>query len=143
MPTVSHLLNSKDCRVETIEPGVSVLDAANRMNNHHIGSLVVVAGGQPVGIVTERDILTRVVARERDPATTLVDEIMTERLIVCTPRTTSDEVRRVMHDRRIRHMPVIDEGRLVGMVSIGDLNRVERDQLSVTVQHLESYIRQG
>jgi len=143
MPTVSHLLRTKEARVETIEPGVSVLDAANRMNIHHIGSLVVVEGAEPVGIITERDILTRLVARQRDPSSTLVSEIMTERMIFCSPATTSDEVRRIMRDKRIRHMPVIDEGELVGMVSIGDLNQVEMADLSVTVQNLEAYIRQG
>lgn len=138
---VSEIVESKGARVVTTTPHATVLDAASLMNTHHIGALVVLDEGHVVGIITERDILTRVVARQRDPSTTSVGEVMTERVVVCEARTTLDEVRHVMRDRRIRHVPVVESGRLAGMISIGDVNLAENETLASTVRDLEAYIR--
>lgn len=143
MRTVEELLKSKGARVVTTTPHASVLDAASLMNVHRIGSLVVVDEGTVVGIITERDILTRVVARQRDPALTTVGEVMTERVVVCSRATTVDELRHVMRERRIRHVPVVEHGELVGMASIGDINMAENAVLSETIRDLEAYIRQA
>jgi len=110
------------------------------MNTHRIGSLAVVDDAQNlVGMFTERDILTRVVAAERSPSGTRVREVMTERLLTCTPQTNLDQLRHTMRSERIRHIPVIDEGRLAGMVSLGDLNTAEVKVLCQTIEYLEQY----
>ncbi len=140
MHLVMHVLREKSGAVHTISPDASVLEAAQSMNRHHIGSLVVMSGPVPVGIITERDIMTRVVAEERSPSSTTVGNVMTPRLITCSMATPLDDLRRLMRERRIRHVPVIEDGMPVGMVSIGDLNRAETQALSETVSYLEAYI---
>jgi CBS domain-containing protein len=141
--TVAELLRHKGTAVHTISPSASALDAAREMNARRIGSLVVVDGGEVVGIVTERDLLTRVLAQERSAGVTPVAEIMTTSVLTCTPETPIDEVRLLMRSRRIRHVPVIDGRRLAGMVSIGDLNFAETQTLSETIKYLEAYISSG
>jgi CBS domain-containing protein len=142
MYAVCEVLRSKGAQVRTIEPGRSVLDAAREMNTHRIGSLVVVSDGRIAGIITERDLLTRIVAAERPPAITPVRDVMTTQVLVCDPSTSLDELRSTMRERRIRHVPVVDRGRLAGMVSIGDLNTAETQGLSQTIGFLEAYITQ-
>lgn len=155
MHTVRELLRAKGSQsVCRVVPDTTVLKAAAKMNEHRIGSLMVMVPvlidsdrkaqiADMVGIVTERDILTRVVAAQRDPATTTVGEIMTRRVLTCTPDTPIDEARRVMREERVRHLPVIDQAELVGMLSIGDLNIAEHATLSETIRYLEAYIAQG
>lgn len=139
MTSVAHILESKGRQVVTIEPGATVLAAARLMNLHRIGSLVVVEDDRPVGIFTERDVLVRVVAAERDPAQTRIGEVMTERVLTCSPETSLDALRHTMRTERIRHVPVVENGRLRGMVSLGDLNTAEVQVLSETIQYLEAY----
>jgi CBS domain-containing protein len=143
MPTIADLLQGKGTAVHTIHPSERVLDAARRMNERRVGSLIVVDEHVPdhvVGIITERDILTRVVAAEKAPATTAVADVMTGRVLTCTGATDIEEVRTVMREKRIRHLPVVNEhGRLCGMVSIGDLNQAHVRVLAETVQYLEMY----
>lgn len=140
MSTVAHVLASKGCAVQTISPDATVLDAARRMNEHRIGSLVVVDdSGKPVGIFTERDILTRIVAAEKSPSATRIREVMSDRLLTCSPETDVDQLRHTMRTRRLRHIPVIESGRLAGMVSLGDLNTAEVKVLCQTIEYLEQY----
>ena len=123
MTRVQDLLDRKGSDVWTVHPGATVLDAAQLMNRHRVGALVVVEHGRVAGIVTERDVLLRVVAGRRDPDTTRVAEVMTAEVVCCSPETTVEEARGAMRDRRIRHLPVAGaDGRLLGLVSIGDLN---------------------
>lgn len=138
--TVRDVLRHKGTQVHTVAPGASALDAAALMNRQRIGSLVVVDDGTVIGIVTERDILTRVVAAERGPSVTPVVEIMTSPILTCTPATTLNEVRATMREHRVRHVPVMDADQLVGMVSIGDVTFAERETLSETIHYLEAYI---
>ncbi|MCA9293636.1 MAG: CBS domain-containing protein [Phycisphaerales bacterium] len=154
MPTVERLLGDKGARVITIEPSATVLDAAKLMNEHRIGSLVVInraatarsgKGGASeqevvVGMFTERDVLTRVVAAKQDPSATRVGDVMTTPVLTCGSRTTLEELRRVMREKRIRHMPVLnDESALCGMVSIGDLNTAKEAVMEETIRMLEIY----
>ncbi|MFT5423013.1 MAG: CBS domain-containing protein [Phycisphaerales bacterium] len=143
MPKVSSLIEGKGSSVETISAAATVLDAAELMNSRKIGSLVVVEGDAVRGILTERDILTRVVASARDPKATSVGEVMTPEPLTCRPDTPLDEVRQVMRDKRIRHLPVVDNARLVGMVSIGDLNMAKSELLEQTIHHMEVYMHGG
>jgi CBS domain-containing protein len=142
MALVRELLERKGVNVLTIGPSASVLQAALRMNEHRVGSLVVVEDGRVVGMFTERDVLQRVVAGRRDPEVTRVVEVMTAAVVCCTPETTVDEARGVMRDRRIRHLPVADaDGRLLGMISIGDLNAQLQAAQEQTVFLLTEYIQ--
>jgi CBS domain-containing protein len=141
MATAQDILAIKGAHVQSIGPDATVLDAALLMNEHRIGSLVVTDGGQLVGIFTERDILQRVVAQRRDPADTRVRDVMTGEVIYCRPHTPLDEARSVMMNRRIRHMPVLDEQwQLLGMISIGDLNAHQARDQEVTIHVLTEYI---
>lgn len=141
MSTVTEVLKQKGASVHTIRADRSALDAARAMNDHRIGSLVAVdETGAPVGIITERDILTRVVAAERSPSATSVASVMTTRMISCAPDTPLDELRALMRKERIRHVPVVNDQRLCGMVSIGDLNMVEVKVMHETIRYFEQYI---
>lgn len=143
MGTVQDILSRKPQTLLTVDTNDSVLEAAGVMNDHKIGSVVVMNAGRMAGILTERDILTRVVASQRDPAGTRVQEVMTREVLTCRPATKLNEARLVMRERRIRHLPVVDKDRVVGMISLGDLNDAEHDILVETIQTMESYIAGG
>ena len=142
MATVRDILTRKGPTVWTIHPEATVLDAAMLMNQHKVGSLVVLGDSQRiVGMFTERDVLVRVVAAQRDPAATRVAEVMTEEVACCLPETSIEEARGAMKNRRIRHLPVLDgEQQLLGMVSIGDLNAFDSHSHEVTIHLMEEYI---
>ena len=140
MPDAENLLSRKKEAVASLPPGATVLDAAKLMNERHIGSVVVVDRGRLVGIFTERDVLRRIVAATRDPARTKLEEVMTTQVACATPKTRLDEIRAVMREKRIRHMPVVDGGLVIGMVSIGDLNRAKHDVQERTIEYLERYM---
>ena len=146
MHTVSQVMARKQANgkaeVATITPDEPVLLAAKKMNDRRIGALVVCNDeGGVEGIITERDLLQRVVAAERCPKETTTREVMTSELLMCGLRTQLDEARELMRDQRIRHLPIVENGALIGMVSMGDLNAAESENLAETVSHLESYIR--
>jgi len=141
MATVRDLLVVKGPHVLSIGPEATVLDAALVMNEHKVGSLLVMSGGQLIGIITERDILQRVVVPRRDPGVTPVLDVMTTEVICCQPHTSLEEARGVLKNRRIRHLPVVDEGkRLCGLISIGDLNAHETHDHERTIHVLHEYI---
>ncbi len=141
MATIREILAKKGTQVFTIGKGATVLDAAVVMNEHRIGALVVIDEGRVVGMFTERDVLRRVVGERRDPAETLVADVMTLEVLCCTPETTLEEVRGVMKNRRIRHLPVVDGERcLQGLVSIGDLNAHEATSQEQTIHLLHEYL---
>jgi CBS domain-containing protein len=123
MDTIEDLLAAKPRRVIGTSAAASVRQATWLMNDHAIGSLLVIAGDRLEGIFTERDVLRRVVAEGRSPDATSVGEVMTRDVICCSPGDAVEEVADVMRSRRVRHVPVVDAGnRLVGLVSIGDVN---------------------
>jgi|SRR5439155_25645419 len=141
MATIKDILAIKGPMVRSVHPDTSVLDAALLMNEHKIGAALVIDNDCIVGMFTERDILRRIVAEERAPATTLVRDVMSTEVACCTPQTSVEEARAAMKNRRIRHLPVVDgEGRLLGMISIGDLNAYEAHDHELTIHILEEYI---
>jgi CBS domain-containing protein len=141
MATVRDILAVKGPHVLSIGPDATVLDAALLMNEHKVGSLLVKSAGRLIGIITERDLLQRVVAQRRDPAATSVAEVMTVEVACCRPETSIDEARGVMKNRRIRHLPVVDDNeQLLGVVSIGDLNAYLSHDQEVTIHVLHEYI---
>lgn len=137
---IRDILRRKGEDVYSVSPLAAVIDAVNAMNDHHVGSVLVCEGGEPVGVFSERDVLVRVVAADRDPRRTLVREVMTTRLYTATPDDTLFEVMRLMTDRRCRHVPVMEDGRLIGLVSIGDLTKATQHNLRQEVRELSSYI---
>ncbi len=143
MGTVQDILSHKPHTIHQVASTATVLDAARVMNDHKIGSVLVMYEGRMVGILTERDILTRVVAKQADPAATRVTEVMTRKVLTCRPNTRLNEARLVMRERRIRHLPVLEGERVAGMVSIGDLNHAEHGILVETIHHMEAYIAGG
>jgi CBS domain-containing protein len=145
-PIVNRLaviLEDKGGEVFAIDAGASVFEAVQQMVERNVGSLLVTEDGEITGIVTERDYLRRVALHGLDDRETRVREIMSSPLIVVTPETTVDECMALMTDRRIRHLPVVDEGRVVGVVSIGDLVKFKSQQQSFEIQYLTQYITTG
>ena len=144
MPTTQDLLARKGSHVLSICPSATVLEATRLMNQHKVGSLLVTDpadNDRMVGIFTERDVLRRVVAEQRDPAETPVGEVMSGQVICCRPQTDLEDAARIMRDRRIRHLPVCDDdGRLLGMISIGDLNAFDLSDKEMTIHFLSDYI---
>lgn len=138
---VRSVLAGKGRTVHTITPEATVFTAITVMNERRIGALVVLDGGAPLGIITERDVLVRLLAAELDPKTTRVSAVMTCDLITVTSDTGVGDAMRIMTDHRCRHLPVIDGGELCGMISIGDLtNWVVRDQQR-RIEDLFDFIR--
>ena len=158
MNCVADILADKGGKVFEIDASATVLDAVKRMVEANVGSLLVTDSGNIAGIVTERDYLRRVTLEGRDENAARVREIMTSPLVYVTPDTTIDECMAVMTDRRIRHVPVIDEadvdeaavqaetggplsvGDVVGVVSIGDVVKFQSKQQSFEIKYLTDYI---
>lgn len=143
MSKVSDILGDKGSSVLSIEAGSSVFEAVQEMVEANVGSLLVTDRGDIVGIVTERDYLRRVTLEGRTDRDTAVGEIMTAPLVVVTPETDIDECMAIMTDRRIRHLPVVRDGDVVGVVSIGDLVKFRSKQQSFEIQYLTDYITAG
>lgn len=137
---VSDVIGGKRRDVLTIESDASVYDAVKRMVERNVGSLLVTVDGRIEGIVTERDYLRRVTLEGRNDRETPVAEIMSSSLIVVTLETSVDECMSVMTDHRIRHVPVVDDGEIVAVVSIGDVVKFKSSQQSYQIQYLTDYI---
>ena len=143
MSTVSEILGDKGRDVLKIDVGGSVFEAVEQMVAANVGSLLVTDGGNIVGIVTERDYLRRVTLKGRTDRDTAVGEIMTSPLVVVNPDTSIDECMAVMTDRRIRHVPVVENGEVIGVVSIGDVVKFKSKQQSFEIRYLTDYITAG
>ena len=143
MNRLSEILDEKGRDVLRIEAGTSVFEAVKRMVEANVGSLLVTEGGEVAGIVTERDYLRRAALEERNDKETTVREIMSAPLVVATPDTSIDECMALMTDRRIRHVPVVDAGEVVGVVSIGDIVKFKSKLQSFEIQYLTDYISSG
>jgi CBS domain-containing protein len=141
MATVRDILQVKGSRVLCVAPEATALQAAVLMNEHKVGSLMVMSGEQVIGIISERDILTRIVVPRLDAGETAVDAVMTTEVACCQLHTTLEEARGVLKNRRIRHLPVMDEDmRLCGLISIGDLNAYDAHDHEFTIHVLQEYI---
>jgi IMP dehydrogenase len=144
MPTAAHIIAGRSRDVARISEDDTVVTAAMLMSQSRIGSLVVTRGADKVvGIFTERDVLNRVVAVRRDPEQTLIGDVMTTPVACCQPSTRLSEVSSVMSAKRIRHMPVVEGGKLVGMISSGDLLALENSEQQQTIEYLHEYLIEG
>ena len=140
MATLRDILARKGHDVISVRPTDSVLDAANLMNDRGIGGLLVLEGGEPVGIFTERDVLRRVVAQGRNPAATSVAEVMSTPVTTCEPELSIEDGAALMTERRIRHLPVREAGRLTGVVTIGDLMAYQVSEQRATIAQMTNYL---
>jgi CBS domain-containing protein len=141
MPTAYDILANKGDEVYATHPGASVLDAVQKMNQHHLGALVVMEDDHVVGMFTERDVLRRIVGDGRDPESVKVSDVMTRDVICCEPQTDLEDVSSIMQQRRIRHLPICDgDGHLHGLISIGDVNALYASQRDAQITFLNDYV---
>ena len=138
--TIATILATKGDKVFTVRPEQSVREALRLLAEHNVGALVAVDDGlRPVGILSERDVVRRA-ARDEAVFTRTVGELMTRDVILGTPQDDLASVGRTMVQKRIRHLPVIEAGRLVGIVSIGDVVKAQRDQFAGEVDTLQTLV---
>jgi len=141
---IADLLRHKGSEVASVAPDRSVAGLLEDLARHNIGAVVVLDdAGALVGIVSERDVVRRLHERGTDLLTAPVSDIMTTQVVTCGPDENLDSLAAIMTERRIRHMPVVEDGTLVGIVSIGDVVKSRIQQLESDREQLESYIAQG
>jgi CBS domain-containing protein len=141
MKLVRHLLDAKGTNVISISPGASVFDAIKTMADESIGSLVVMdQHGRLIGIVTERDYARKVIIQDRSSKDTRVEEIMSTDVMTATRDDTVRSCMERMTENKVRHLPVVDDGRVIAMVSIGDLVQAVIEDQQEEIEHLEQYI---
>ncbi|ANQ86305.1 CBS domain-containing protein [Azoarcus olearius] len=138
--TVRQILEEKGSRTYSVRPDCSVFEALGVMAEFDIGSVIVVDNERLVGIFTERDYARKVVLKGLGSRDVSVSELMTPNPCTVTPTHTVDEVMAIMTENRFRHLPVVDHGRIVGMVTIGDMVKSVVSQQQATIRHLSSYI---
>ncbi|MGD2135918.1 MAG: CBS domain-containing protein [Gemmatimonadales bacterium] len=140
MATAKDILDRKGREVVTMVPGESVLNAARLMNERSIGGIVVAEDDRMVGIFTERDILRRVVAEQLDPAKTTVGDVMTSPVISLKSSATLEECMGLITEKRVRHLPVLDDDGLEGIVTSGDVLAYQVREQQDTIEYLHSYV---
>jgi CBS domain-containing protein len=139
--TVARLLEEKGHEVWTIGPDATVFEALEVMAARHIGALVIVDDGdKPCGILSERDYARKVILLDRGSRETAVSDIMTSELLTVTTTQTTADCMGLMTDHRIRHLPVVEDNRLIGIVSIGDVVRAVIEEQRFLIEQLEGYI---
>jgi CBS domain-containing protein len=140
MTTVRTLLERKGRAIFSVEPQAAVLDAIRLMAEHHVGALLVMRGSALEGIVSERDYARKVILRGRSSADTPVRDIMSSPVLTVSLETSVQQCMQLMTDRRVRHLPVVEGARVVGVVSIGDLVKAVIAEQQQQIEQLESYI---
>ncbi len=134
------LLAHKSSIVHTVSPQMTVSAAVELINSRKIGSVLVMDGERLIGIFTERDVLRRVVGERRNPDTTRVADVMSRDLVVMRPAATVQDAMTVVSERRCRHLPVVEDGKVLGVVSAGDLNHWLIRNRNVDIERLVDYI---
>ncbi|MFC1707606.1 CBS domain-containing protein [Planctomycetota bacterium] len=140
MATIADILKKKGNDVYTVTPESTVFEAVKTLDEKGVGALLVAEGDQIQGIVTERDYLRKIVLKDRSSKTTAVRVIMSAPLVCVDPECTLEEAMAMMTDKRIRHLPVIDGGKVVGVVSIGDLAKQLSEDQEFHIKYLTDYI---
>lgn len=140
MATVKNLLKKKGNVVHSVSPSSSVFDALKVLEDKNLGALVVVEDETLIGIFTERDYARKVILRGHSSKDTCIKDIMTGRPIFVTPQNTIDDCMQIMTDKHIRHLPVLDNGNIVGVISIGDLVKFIIEEKNDIIENLQQYI---
>jgi CBS domain-containing protein len=140
MTLLSQLLDLKGHAIHSVAPDAVVLDAIRIMAEEHVGALLVIDGGRLVGIISERDYARKVVLKGRSSTSTPVRDIMSTEVVTISPDGSVDDAMRLMTQNRIRHLPVVRAGNVVGVVSIGDLVKSVIEEQRHTIEDLQSYI---
>jgi CBS domain-containing protein len=140
MRLVKHLLEDKGGAIHAIEPDKPELDAIRLMAEKYIGALLVMKSSQLLGIVSERDYARKVILKGRSSADTPVREIMSASVLTVAPGDSVNHCMKLMTDRRVRHLPVVDDGRVLGVVSIGDLVKAVIEDQAQELEHMQRYI---
>jgi CBS domain-containing protein len=140
---IAEILRGKDAEVLKIDASATVFDAIKKIVEHNVGSILVTEGDDVVGIMTERDYLRKIAIFGRTSHDTLVREIMSSPLIYVTLETTIEEAMAIMTDRRIRHLPVVVDEKITGIVSIGDVVKFQSREQSFQIKYLTEYISGG
>ena len=140
MKLVQHLLDSKGRGIISVTTDTSVLDAIKIMADKAVGSLLVMEGDELQGIMTERDYARKVIVKGRSSESTAVGEIMTSKVRTATVQDTVNHCMSVMTERKIRHLPVVEDGKVIGLISIGDLVQAIITDQQEEIEHLEHYI---
>jgi CBS domain-containing protein len=140
MTTVRQLLDLKGTDVVSVPPEANVLDALKLMAQHEIGAVLVLEGARLIGIMSERDYARKVILKGKSSHDTQVREIMTERVVYARPEQTVPECMALMTSKRVRHLPVLEGGRLIGVLSIGDLVKETISEQEFIIRQLENYI---
>lgn len=140
MASVKQLLDRKGTALYCVEPEDPVLEAIRQMAERHVGALLVMKGDELVGIVSERDYARKVILLGRSSRDTPVWQIMSSPVHTVSPSYTVEDCMRLMTERRIRHLPILERGRVVGVISIGDLVKAVIEDQKHTIEQLESYI---
>jgi CBS domain-containing protein len=140
MVRVKQLLGQKGHEVWSVDVEEPVLEAIQMMADKHVGALPVTRNGELVGVISERDYARKVILLGRSSAETPVWQIMSSPVVTVTPDDDVRQCMQVMTEKRIRHLPVVDSGRMVGMISIGDLVRAVIEEQEQTIEHLERFI---
>jgi CBS domain-containing protein len=142
MTTVAHILKTKpDQSVFDVAPAASVFDAIKSMAEKGIGALLVIKDGDIIGIITERDYARKIILLGRSSRETAVHEVMTSPVMYVRPDQTSEECMVLMTENRLRHLPVVDAGKLIGLISIGDLVKDIISEQRFVIEQLEHYIQ--
>lgn len=137
---VSKILAIKGSLVHSTTPEATVAEAVRLMNTKKVGALLVLHYDEPIGMFTERDVLNRVVDAGKDPQSTRVKDVMTTQLVVIKPKLSIEDTMRIITQKRCRHLPVIDEGKLLGLISIGDVMRWFVREHEMYIENLLDYI---
>jgi len=140
MTTVRQLLERKSRALFSVGPQAPVLEAIRAMAEHHVGALLVMKGETLAGIVSERDYARKVILLGRSSSDTPVRDIMTTPVLTVSPETSVEQCMQLVTDKRVRHLPVLEAGRVIGMVSIGDLVKAVIAAQQQQIEQLESYI---
>jgi CBS domain-containing protein len=140
MRSVADLLHAKGNQVWAVAPDQTVLDALRLMAEKEVGALLVTSGDEVVGIVSERDYARKIILKGKSSETTPVREVMSSEVTAVSPKQSVEECMAVMTEKRIRHLPVLEGGKLVGIVSIGDLVKAVIEEQQFTIRQLEHYI---
>ena len=143
MKSVQDVLKQKGNAVVAVAPDATVYDALTLMAEKNVGAVLVLEGGQPVGILSERDYARQVILKGKTSKDTPVREIMTSRVVFVRPEQNIDECMALMTDKRVRHLPVLDNNRLAGILSIGDVVKAVMAEKEFLIEQLEQYITSG